>query len=281
MSTFAQTYHQSSQMPWVVARVYHQMAALHSSTVRELVIMPEVTPVPRMPDYFRGVMNWRGKIIPCIDLRKRLGMPAAKEELDELAAMITARAADHISWVEELSRSVEERRPFTLATDPHACAFGQWYDTFQTSNLTVSALLRKMNGPHKAIHALAVRVENLKKQGKFEEAARMVASARDTTLARLLDLFSSFETVLVESYRPVAVIVHTAGTLAAITVDSVEAVEPIDPASIEKLEDKGVESFSSVIRRVGQRPKGAGLVGLIDEAQILEITSGAAMPAAA
>lgn len=268
-------------MPWVVARVFHQMAALHSSVVRELVIMPEVTPVPRMPDYFLGVMNWRGKIIPCIDLRKRLGMPGAREELEELAGMITARAADHMAWMEELYRSVEERRPFTLSTDPHSCAFGRWYDSFQTHNLTVSALLRKMDAPHKAIHALAVRVENLKQQGKFEEAAHVVNSARDTTLSRLLDLFSNFETVLKESYRPVAVIVHTAGTLAAITVDSVEAVEPIDPASIEELDDKGVESFSSVIRRVGQRPKGAGLVGLIDESQILEIAAEAGLPAAA
>ncbi len=67
----------------------------------------------------------------------------------------------------------------------------------------------------------------------------------------------------------------------AITVDSVEAVETIDPASVELLEEKGVESFSSVIRRVGQRPRGAGLVGLIDESQILDIVAGAALPAAA
>jgi purine-binding chemotaxis protein CheW len=281
MATLLHSTTHSAQMPWVIARVHHQMAALHSSCVRELVIMPEVTPVPRMPDYFLGVMNWRGKIIPSIDLRKRLGMPGAREELDELAGLITARAADHMAWMEELYRSVDERRPFTLTTDPHACAFGRWYDSFQTSNLTVSALLRKMDAPHKAIHALAVRVENLKKEGNYDDAARLVESARNTTLARLLDLFSNFETVLMENHRPVAVIVHTGGTLAAITVDSVEAVEPIDPASVEMLEEKGVESFSSVIRRVGQRPRGAGLVGLIDESQILEIVAGAALPAAA
>ncbi|MCS7041703.1 MAG: chemotaxis protein CheW [Bryobacteraceae bacterium] len=280
MPTLTLTASHSGQMPWVVARVHHQLAALHSSAVRELVIMPEVTPVPRMPDYFRGVMNWRGKIIPCIDLRKRLGMPGAKEELDELAGLITARAADHLAWLEELYKSVEERRRFTLTTDPHACAFGQWYDNFRTNNLTVSALLRKMDAPHKAIHALAIRVEDLKEQGKFEDAARAIHSARETTLARLLDLFSSFETVLQESYRPVAVIVHAAGTLAAITVDSVEAVEHIASATIEELSEKGVESYSSVIRRVGQRPKDGGLVGLIDEAQILEWAS-AALPQAA
>jgi len=268
-------------MPWVIARVHHQMAALHSSVVRELVIQPEVTPVPHMPDSFRGVMNWRGKIIPCLDLRKRLGMPGAQEELDELAGLITARAADHMAWMEELFRSVEEKRPFTLTTDPHACAFGKWYDNFHTSNLTVSALLRKMDAPHKAIHALAVRVEALKAEGKFDAAARMVNSARETTLARLLDLFSGFETVLKENYRPVAIIVNASGALAAITVDSVEAVEHLDPGSIEWLDEKGVESSSTITRRVAHRARGAGLVGLIDESQLLEMASAPSLPQAA
>ncbi len=239
--------------------------------------MPDVTPVPRMPDYFLGVMNWRGKIIPCIDLRKRLGMPGAKEELDELAGLITARAADHMAWMEELYRSVDERRPFTLTTDPHACAFGRWYDSFQTTNLTVSALLRKMDAPHKAIHALAIRVENLKKEGKHDDAVRIVESARNTTLARLLELFSNFETALMENHRPVAVIVHAGGTLAAITVDSVEAVETIDPASVELLEESGRRK--KLLERhpaaSASAPRAPAFVGLVDESQILDIVAGA------
>ncbi|GIU78719.1 MAG: hypothetical protein KatS3mg005_1957 [Bryobacteraceae bacterium] len=271
----------NSHEPWVIVQVYHQNAAVHSSVVRELVIQPDVTPVPRMPDYIRGVMNWRGKIIPNIDLRLRLGMPGARDELSELAGMITARAADHMAWMEELYRSVEEHRPFTLTTDPHACAFGQWYDNFTTSNLTVAGLLRKMDAPHKAIHALAVRVENLKTEGRFEEAKRLVDSCRETTLARLLDIFAHFEEAILENHRPVAIIVNTCGTLAALTVDRVESVELIDPSSIQPLDDRGVESYSSVIRFIAQRGKGAGLVGLIDESQILDSAAALLQPQAA
>ncbi len=271
----------NSHAPWVIVQVYHQNAAVHSSVVRELVIQPDVTPVPRMPDYIRGVMNWRGKIIPNIDLRLRLGMPGASDELSELAGMITARAADHMAWMEELYRSVEEHRPFTRTTDPHACAFGQWYDNFTTSNLTVAALLRKMDAPHKAIHAVAVRVENLKTEGRFEEAKRLVDSCRETTLARLLDIFAHFEEAILENYRPVAIIVNTCGTLAALTVDRVESVELIDPSSIQPLDDRGVESYSSVIRFIAQRGKGAGLVGLIDESEILDSAAPLLQPQAA
>lgn len=41
--------------------------------VREIIRHTEITPVPQMPAYVRGVINLRGKIIPVIDLRVRFG----------------------------------------------------------------------------------------------------------------------------------------------------------------------------------------------------------------
>ena len=37
--------------------------------VREIIRMCDITPVPQMPDYIKGVLNLRGKIIPVADLR--------------------------------------------------------------------------------------------------------------------------------------------------------------------------------------------------------------------
>ncbi len=42
--------------------------------VREIIGLLDITRLPRMPTYVRGVINLRGKIIPVIDLRMRLGM---------------------------------------------------------------------------------------------------------------------------------------------------------------------------------------------------------------
>ena len=49
--------------------------ALEILKVREIVGMMEITPVPRMPKFIRGVVNLRGRVIPVIDLRAKLGMP--------------------------------------------------------------------------------------------------------------------------------------------------------------------------------------------------------------
>jgi purine-binding chemotaxis protein CheW len=43
--------------------------------VREIIRLVEITPIPRMPDYVKGVINLRGKIVPVIDLRMKFGLP--------------------------------------------------------------------------------------------------------------------------------------------------------------------------------------------------------------
>ncbi len=46
------------------------------ATVREINRVSEITPIPRTPDFVVGVMNLRGKAIPVVDLRMKLGVKA-------------------------------------------------------------------------------------------------------------------------------------------------------------------------------------------------------------
>lgn len=46
--------------------------------VREIMGVMDITPVPCTPDFVKGVINLRGKVIPVTDLRLKFGMPAAE-----------------------------------------------------------------------------------------------------------------------------------------------------------------------------------------------------------
>ncbi|MHB1264421.1 MAG: chemotaxis protein CheW [Gemmatimonadaceae bacterium] len=48
--------------------------------VQEIIRMQPITRVPRTPEFIRGVINLRGKMIPVIDLRCKFDMPVADEE---------------------------------------------------------------------------------------------------------------------------------------------------------------------------------------------------------
>ena len=47
---------------------------VHILQVREIIRIQELTRVPNTPPYVEGIMNLRGKVIPIISLRKRLGL---------------------------------------------------------------------------------------------------------------------------------------------------------------------------------------------------------------
>ncbi|MBI9085932.1 MAG: purine-binding chemotaxis protein CheW [Desulfobacterales bacterium] len=44
--------------------------------IKEIIGMMSITPVPRTPEFVKGVINLRGKVIPVVDLRLRFGMEA-------------------------------------------------------------------------------------------------------------------------------------------------------------------------------------------------------------
>ncbi len=46
--------------------------------VREIIGIMDITAVPQMPEYVKGVINLRGKVIPVIDLRLKFGLPPAE-----------------------------------------------------------------------------------------------------------------------------------------------------------------------------------------------------------
>ena len=44
--------------------------------VKEIIEMLDITPVPKAPDFVKGIINLRGKLIPVISLRQRFAMDA-------------------------------------------------------------------------------------------------------------------------------------------------------------------------------------------------------------
>ncbi len=47
--------------------------------VQEIIGMVPVTQVPKTPEFVRGVINLRGKVIPIVDLRRKFGMESTED----------------------------------------------------------------------------------------------------------------------------------------------------------------------------------------------------------
>lgn len=85
--------------------------------VQEIIRMAEITRVPNTPHYVIGVINLRGKVIPIIDMRRRLGLtetPYTKETrivVVEEENKIVGFIVDSVSEVLRISKSITEPPP--------------------------------------------------------------------------------------------------------------------------------------------------------------------------
>ncbi len=62
--------------------------------VREIVGMADITSVPRVPSFIKGVINLRGEVIPVMDLRLKFGMPTGERTPDNCIVVATLGGTD-------------------------------------------------------------------------------------------------------------------------------------------------------------------------------------------
>ncbi len=93
--------------------------------VREIIGMMNITNVPRTPDYLKGVINLRGRVIPVIDLRLKFAMSELKHTQETCTIVVEVNGrligiiVDTVSEVVNIGGENVEDTP----------AFGQGIDT--------------------------------------------------------------------------------------------------------------------------------------------------------
>jgi purine-binding chemotaxis protein CheW len=94
--------------------------------VQEINRMIEVTSVPNAPPHVEGVINLRGKVIPVIDLRTRLGMPP-KEHDNNTRIIVMELSGKTVGFVVDAVREVL-RIPRSATEPPPELATGEYPD---------------------------------------------------------------------------------------------------------------------------------------------------------
>lgn len=90
--------------------------------VQEIINLPSITKVPNAPNFVEGVINLRGRIIPVIELRKRLGLE--KKEYDnntriiviELHTQTVGFIVDSVREVLRINQNIIEPPPSLTTT---------------------------------------------------------------------------------------------------------------------------------------------------------------------
>jgi len=92
--------------------------------VREIIGLMQITGVPRTPDFVRGVINLRGKVIPVIDLRLKFNMDEIGDTVQTciivvvIGDMLMGVLVDQVSEVLDIQgKDIEEAPQFGVNID--------------------------------------------------------------------------------------------------------------------------------------------------------------------
>ncbi len=63
---------QNEDKQYIVFRIDKEFFGIDISVINSIIMIPEITSIPKAPEYMKGVINLRGHVVPVMSLRKRM-----------------------------------------------------------------------------------------------------------------------------------------------------------------------------------------------------------------
>ena len=106
---------------YLTFRLAEEIFGINVLQVKEILDLPQVTKVPRTPDFMLGVINLRGSVVPVIDMRNKFGLDNAESTRDTCVIvleiegqdenLVVGAQADSVLEVVDLAESEVEPAP--------------------------------------------------------------------------------------------------------------------------------------------------------------------------
>ena len=121
---------------YIVFNLNKEYYGIDIADINCIIMVPKITPIPKMPEYFAGVISLRGHVIPVINLRKRMNY--ADEEITKNTRIIVLNLengemmgimVDDVREVMNISNSeIEEPSPYIKKKDSFISGVGKKKD---------------------------------------------------------------------------------------------------------------------------------------------------------
>ena len=99
-----------------------EVFAVDVARVREILEMPDITKVPQVPEFMRGVINLRGCVVPVIDLHLKFSMEKSAQTVNTCIIVVEVQMDGENIVLGALADSVQEvieMEPSHIEAAPH------------------------------------------------------------------------------------------------------------------------------------------------------------------
>ena len=114
---------------YLTFKLVNEEYGLEILKVKEIIGLMSITHVPRTPDYIRGVINLRGKVIPVVNLRTKFGMEETEDTSETCIIVMDVSRKDRSFLMGILVDSVSEVLDIAAGDIEDSPSFGEDVNT--------------------------------------------------------------------------------------------------------------------------------------------------------
>ena len=93
---------------YLTFRLADEIFAVDVQQVHEVLDFRAATRIPGAPDYMRGIINLRGRVVPVVDMRLRFGMSETEEQLSTCVIVMEVGRGGSRTVIGALADAVKE-----------------------------------------------------------------------------------------------------------------------------------------------------------------------------
>lgn len=240
--------------------------AFDINKVSEIIKIREITAVPNVPPYVKGLFTIRNHLLPIIDLRQLLGLPNLISERYE----VIDRALDNeTEWFENLAHILEAGTHFTRNLNAKETDFGLWLESYKTASVEIETIIKRLKKSRWELYNAAAEALELRKKSK-DEAVSFLTEKILPLLKIVTDIMGEFKKSLsrhiLEDQR--AMVVEADSMTVGYLVDWVDEVIRI-PKSVIDVTPAVASSDRKEVSAVAKLDKGQRLIMIMDESALI------------
>ncbi|HAO23481.1 MAG: hypothetical protein BWK80_33750 [Desulfobacteraceae bacterium IS3] len=240
--------------------------AFNIEKVLEILKISNITAVPNVPEYVRGLFTIRNHLLPILDLRRMLGLP---DLISEHFMVIDKAISDHSAWFDSLKHILEAGGHFKGDTDSRSGRFGVWLEGFKTSSVEVENVIKQLKRARMSLYSEGTEIVEIKGRSD-KNALSLLDSDVKPRLNLVLDLLEELKKVLElhisEEQR--ALVVETDQMSVGYLVDWVDEVIRVPKSVIDKTPTLAT-SERRELKAVAKLDNGERLIMIMDESALV------------
>jgi chemotaxis signal transduction protein len=212
-------------LPWLTFTLRGNAYAINSKFIDGIMTPPDdITPIPDSPPKYIGMLNIRGDVFPLLDMRKQFKLMSVDEEI----AAFEKGVEDFISVHKAAYDTLKSRSGAAMLGDELKCPYTHWAEKMLRHKDKVSDLIAKADAPHKSIHSISAKIDELLKKEDTETEISTLLTELAKNVAAFTDILKEAEFTFKRRFRETIVNLSDDDCKLGIMVDEVLGVGEIE-----------------------------------------------------